>query len=1031
MSKIVNTPQRSARLAVALALACASVAAPVTFPQALAAQGVAPAGTEVITGTVLGQGDQPLGDVRVTITGTRLGAMTAPNGRYTITGVAPGTYEVRAQRIGYAAKVQQVTVTTGQAATANFTLEAVATALSEVVSVGYTQQERRTVSDAVSSVAAADVQSQPQATIEEKLRGRIPGVNVVATGEPGRGAQVIIRGMNFLAGISPLYVVDGVYMRQNPSLNPDDIESIDVLKDASAAAQYGAQAANGVIVITTKHGHGGATRLDANTYYGYQEVPKKLDLMSTAQWIPIAQQAYANGRLYDPGLVTPGGIATPPGFSTDWQDAILQRGYIQNTTLGASGGSDLANYLLSGGYTKQAGTVMRTGFDRYSLRVNSQGIAGKVHLGENMAVSRSSYVNMNGFPLIDAIRMIPIVPVYDRTTGSGYGFGNNSTPTFGTNPVGAQRIEDNTNNSNQLNGNVYAEVSPLSFLKYRFNFGIGYEDWNGRDFRRQAQVRMNTAPDSTELTELRDNTMTLLTENQLTFNNTFGPHSINATAAYTEQTQNYDRISASRRGYTNEDLQTINAGTIRIRNGSNDFDANLRSYLARANYTLLDRYILTGSVRRDGSSRFGPGNKYGTFGAGSVGWIISDEPFFNSAPFIRSLNYFKLRASYGSLGNQDFDNYQYESSITANRNYILGGTIVPGATQLSLANPEIRWQENREADVGIDIALMNSALSITADYYSALSKGLLVRAPLPPSSGSEQAPFVNAGSVKNAGVELGVTHKYDRGAFGLNSTLTLNTTRNRVVSLGNGSQPIPGGSFDVTRTVVGHPIGEFYVRKMTGIFQNAAEVAAACAQTGAQPGDVRYADLNGDCQINDSDLYFAGSGIPKMEGGLYFDSHWNAFEAKLGLRGSYGAKVFNAVRYWASRTDENANHFVGFSPWTPQNHSTTTPRALFGPAGASNAFAASDAYLESGSFLRIQQLEVGYRLPEMIGTGKLGFRTGQSRIYVSVNNLHTFTKYKGFDPEVLGSGDVLARGVDDGRIYPNVRTVTVGLSVRQ
>jgi hypothetical protein len=259
----------------------------------------------------------------------------------------------------------------------------------------------------------------------------------------------------------------------------------------------------------------------------------------------------------------------------------------------------------------------------------------------------------------------------------------------------------------------------------------------------------------------------------------------------------------------------------------------------------------------------------------------------------------------------------------------------------------------------------------------------------------------------------------------------MTTTHNRVVSLGNGSQPIFSNGLGVSRTAVGNAIGEYYVRKVAGIFQNAAEVAAACAQTGAQPGDVRYADLNGDCQINDSDLYFAGSGIPKMEGGLYFDSHWNAFEAKLGLRGSYGAKVFNAVRYWASRTDENANHFVGFSPWTPQNHSTTTPRALFGPAGASNAFAASDAYLESGSFLRIQQLEVGYRLPEMIGTGKLGFRTGQSRIYVSVNNLHTFTKYKGFDPEVLGSGDVLARGVDDGRIYPNVRTVTVGLSVRQ
>ena len=1032
MSKLVHIPQRSARLAVALALACAALVVPAVFPAAVEAQNV-PAGAGIITGTVSGQGNQPLGDVRVTVTGTRLGAMTAPDGRYTITGLAAGSYEVRAQRIGYAPQAQQVTVVEGQPATANFTLTAVATALSEVVSVGYTQQERRTVSDAVSSVSAADVQSQPQATIEEKLRGRVPGVNVVASGEPGRPAQVIVRGMNFLGGISPLYVVDGVYMRENPSLNPDDIETIDVLKDASAAAQYGAQAANGVIVITTKHGRGGATRIDANTYYGYQEVPNTLDLMNTQQWASIAQAAYAACRQASPGdpnCNTPTGIASPPSFSTDWQNALLQRGYIQNTTVGASGGSDLANYLISGGYTKQAGTVVRTGFDRYTLRVNSQGIAGKIHLGENMAVSRASYVNMNGFPLIDAIRMIPIIPVY-ANTNSGYGFGNDATPTFGTNPIGAQRIEDNTNNSNQLNGNVFAEAGLLSYLKYRFNFGVGFEDWNGRDFRRQAQVRMNTAPDSTELTELRDNTLTLLTENQLTFNNQFGPHNINATAAYTEQRQNYNRIQASRRGYTNENLQTINAGTIRIRNGSDNFDANLRSVLGRVNYTLLDRYILTGSVRRDGSSRFGPNNKYGTFGAGSVGWILSDEPFFGSMPFIRSLNYFKLRGSYGSLGNQDFLNYQYEASIAANHNYLLGGNIVPGATQLSLANPEIHWQENREADVGVDIAVMNSALSITADYYSALSKGLLVRAPLPLSAGSQEAPFVNAGSVKNAGFELGVTHKYDRGGFGLNSTLTLNTTRNRVVSLGNGSQPIPGGSFDVTRTAVGHAIGEFYVRKMTGIFQNAAEAAAACAQPGAQPGDVRYADLNGDCKLDGNDLYYAGNGIPKFEGGLYFDSHWSAFDAKLGLRGSYGAKVFNAVRYWASRTDENANHLVGFTPWTPTNHSTTTPRALFGPTGASNSYAASDQYLESGNFLRIQQLEVGYRLPPMIGTGAFGLRTGQSRLYLSVSNLHTFTSYTGFDPEVLGSGDVLARGVDDGRIYPNVRTVTIGLSVSQ
>ena len=1028
MSKIVHTPQRSACLAVALALACAAVAAAATFPTALAAQGVAPAGAATITGTVLGQGDQPLGDVRVSVTGTRLGAMTGPDGRYAITGVAAGSYEVRAQRIGYAPKAQQVTVGDGQSVTADFTLEAVATALSEVVSVGYTQQERRTVSDAVASVSAADVASQANATVEEKLRGRVAGVNVIASGEPGRPAQIVVRGQNFLAGtLGPLYVVDGMYMRENPNLNPDDIETIDVLKDASAAAQYGAQAANGVIVITTKRGHGGETRIGVDASYGYQDIPHQLDLMNATQWTNIARQAYTNG-----GVAAPAGILATPTTNTDWQSAIFQNGAIQNTTVNASGGSDVANYFVSGGYLKQTGTVLRTGFDRYSLRANSQGVKGRVRLGENMSVSRSAYKNLNGFPLVDAVRMIPGIPVYNRANASGYGYGSDSLPTFGTNPVGAQLSQDNTNNSNQLNGNLFAEASILRYLTYRFNFGVGFEDYNGTIFRRQDQLRLNTSPDSAELGETRDNTLQLLYENQLTFNNQYGRNGINATVAYTEQTNNYDRVTAGRRGYINPyQFETIDAGTQHVQNSGFKAEANLRSFLARANYTFADRYILTGSVRRDGSSRFGPGNRYGTFSAFSGGWVISDEGFYNAVPGSRFLNYLKLRASTGRLGNQDFANYQYAPTINVNINYPFNGLVNPGATGLSLANPNIKWQENRETNVGMDFALLNSALSIQMDYYQSKSNGLLVRAPLPPSSGSSDAPFVNAGAVKNAGFEVGATHKYDRGNFGLNTTLTMTTTKNRVVTLGNGAQPIPAGPFDVTRTAVGSSIGEYYVRKTAGIFQSAAEVAASCAQKNtAQPGDIRYVDLNNDCVIDDADRYNAGNAIPTLEGGLFWDAHWMAFDAKLGLRGSFGAKIFNLTRFWAERTDENNNHFVGFTPWTPQNHSTSTPRAVFGGAGAANNFAASDRWIESGNFVRIQNLEFGYRLPATIG-GRFGIHTGQSRLYVGVQNLHTFTDYSGYDPEVIGQGEVLARGVDDGRIYPNARTLTIGVSIVQ
>jgi TonB-linked SusC/RagA family outer membrane protein len=453
--------------------------------------------------------------------------------------------------------------------------------------------------------------------------------------------------------------------------------------------------------------------------------------------------------------------------------------------------------------------------------------------------------------------------------------------------------------------------------------------------------------------------------------------------------------------------------------------------LVRANYVYKGRYLFTGTLRRDGSSRFGPADRSGTFGAASLAWVMSEEGFYHAIPFLgSSVDYFKLRASHGVLGNEDIGDYQFSAPIQQNLNYLFGPTVVSsGATQITLANPGIRWQSNRETNVGLDLGLSHDRLTLSADYYVSTSDGLLVQAPLPWSLGVEGSPYVNAGTIRNTGFELSATHRLERGDFKLNTSLTVTTTRNRVLHLGNGGQPIFAGPFGVARTAEGSPIGTFWVLQTAGIFQDTAEVRAHGAQPGAKPGDVRYVDRNGDGRIDLDDRYAAGSATPDLTGGLFLDGHYRRVDFTLNLRGSLGGKIFNVARYWTDRMDDISNFRQGLAPWSPTNPSTTTPRAVIGPQGAMNANPLSDRWIESGSFLRIQNVSLGYAVPERI-VRALNLSTMEPRIYVNVQNLYTFTGFSNWDPETLGFSNPLARGVDDGAIYPNPRTVTFGIELR-
>jgi len=1028
---------------------CGLALLPCGAPSGLAPSVLAAQGTGVVTGTVTDEAGRPVAGATVEVAGTGRTAVTGPDGRYTITGVAPGTYQLRITAMGRAPQARAVTVTAGGTATADVQAAAQALGLEELVVVGYTTQSRRTVSDAVTTVSAEQLQDRQVATIEEALRGRVAGVNIVSSGEPGRNSTVIVRGQNFLSAADPLYVVDGMYTRQNPNLNPEDIESVEVLKDASAAAQYGAQSANGVIVIRTKRGRAGAPRISFNSYYGFQEVPNRIEMTGADEWLQLAREARSNAA--DPAIRATANQAFQPAFNTDWQDAVFQRGAITDQNVTVSGGTENASYLVGAGYFDQTGTIMNTGFERYSFRVNSEIRRGRLKVGQNASLSRSTRDNIVGFPLIDAVILTPVVGVRDPNNLSGYGFGagrdTDFTATFGTNPVGALEREDNTDVMNRVLGNLYGELSLFGGLSYRLNLGADYDDVNWRQFIRLRQIRQNTVQSYNEGRDRRDNRLSLLAENLLTYSGGRGEHQLNAVAGITEQSTRFRRVEAYGTTFPDEQITEISAATANLDNDAFSIPSALRGYLVRANYSFAERYLVTGTFRRDGSSRFGPQNKWGNFASGSVGWVLSEEDFYGSIPLLgTAADYMKLRASYGSLGNQDIGDFQYQARIIGNQSYPFGGGIATGATQIRLSNPDIRWQDQTQTNFGVDFSLLDNALNLNVDYYISKSDGLLVEAPIPRSLGSGWTqgvdntfggntlpPTVNAGSIRNTGFEIGAQYTMDRGDLRLNLGANLTTIDNEVVALGNGGQPIFAGFSNVSRTTVGGSIGEFFLIRTAGIFQSEAEVQAhknskgRVIQPNAKPGDVRYLDINDDGQINNDDRQVAGSPIPDFEGGLSLDATFRRFNVGLAMRGSQGAEIFNVARYWNERGDENHNFRAGYTPWRPGNNSEN-PRLVFGGEGASNARSNSDRWLESGSYLRIQNLVVGYEVPEAL-TGRLGLGTERTRVYLNVQNLHTFSGFSNWDPEVRGFDSPLSRGIDDGRIYPNPRTVTIGVDL--
>jgi TonB-linked SusC/RagA family outer membrane protein len=967
---------------------------------------------------------QPISGAQVQVVGTTLGASTNNQGEYIIRGVSASTVTVRAQRIGFSPQSHQVTVGDGATATSDFVLRPIATSLSQVIVIGYGSSSRRDVSGAMTTVSGSDLVGTPVAGIDAALQGKAPGVQVTQNaGNPGNGISVRIRGSaSVSASNQPLYVVDGVPIQQEDfsqlgfdgqnltavtSLNPDEIESITVLKDAASAAIYGSRASNGVILITTKRGQAGKAKITFNAYTGMQNVSERVPMLTGKQYVEYMAEGAVNDG-YDPadyGFVA----GVDDTTNTDWQDAIFRQAPVQNLNLGISGGSDRMKYYVAGSYFNQEGTVIGSSYQRGNARANLDFDASdRLAISTSVGLSREQNYRIQGDGSLEgivtnAIGNQPQFPVRNAD-GSftdpdlGLQYPNSvALATYNSSPTTTQRtlanVEARYNVTNSLifTGRAGADVLTLH-----------ERDWESPLVPGTYAASVNGIGKSGYSTGNR-----FLGEGFLTYNGNLGSNGNWTLTAGASLERNNDELNFVR-GEQFSSPELHDAGSAA---NVTDYDAsrsqhNLVSYFSRANFSYLERYLLTASLRRDGSSRFGQNNKYGTFPAVSLGWVITSEPFLS--PLAR-LGTIKLRGSYGVTGNEGIGNYAYLATYGA-ANY---GTL-PGISPNNFANPDLKWEQTKEVDFGFDWNMFGGRVTLIGDYYNKKTSNLLVARPITGTSGFTSF-FDNVGDVKNTGTELQLTtnniQSAQPGGLTWTTDFSISTNKNTVTSLYD-DQPLYGGVRSVNSVRVGAPLGAFYLEKFMGV--------------DPETGDAIYQDTNGDGSVTADDRVLAGNAQPTYWGGFTNTFTWKNFDLKGFFQFSGGNKVFNAMRLFADDGGYSYDNKLDYvlSRWQKPGDITSEPRASFD--GLSGARDISTRMLESGSYTRLQEITVGYRLPQSF-INFAGLRN--TRLYVSGHNLATFTGYRGYNPDVNSNGSSSSFGLGtDFYAYPLARTYSVGIS---
>ncbi|MBN2521723.1 MAG: TonB-dependent receptor [Bacteroidales bacterium] len=995
-------------------------------------------GQQTVEGTILSEADgTSLPGVNVYNKSTTQGTVTDLDGHYSIVASVGDSLFFT-----FVGMEEKKLVFNGESLL-NISLKTLSIELDELVLIGYGYQKKSVVTGAIASVKSEDIEKTSNLRVENALQGKVAGVQVTSSsGQPGEPLTVRVRGTGTTGNPDPLYIVDGFQTGSIDYLNPSDIESIEILKDAASASIYGARGANGVVLIRTKSGQKGKMQVTYNMYYGIQNPIKKLDLLNAKEYGILMNEAANNAgrpRIFD----DPDSL----GVGTDWQEEIFYRNApIREHSLTVSGGSDQATYSSSFSYFNQDGIVGedKSNFERYSFRLNTDQGLGRFSYGARIYYSqiRKRGIEPNlefGQPLSSALNIDPVTPV------------KNEDGTWGESPYIAQEV---VNPAAQLDiihgkykidkmiGNIYGELEVFKNFKVKSNLGVDYAYDVNDNYQPAYRLNSSVRNEISSVGKTMNRYYTWNWENIISYFKSFNEHTVTALAGMSIMEHKGENLSGSKEGLltNNPDQAYIDMAKNpdSERAGGGAWHSALMSYFGQVHYSFANTYLFTGTLRLDGSSKFGSENRYALFPSVSVGWVLSEEDFFfPSAEFV---NFTKLRVSWGQNGNQEIGDYKYTSLIVSNSNYYWGepSVLVNGAQPANIDNPEIKWETSEQINAGMDFRFFKNKLSFTFDWYNKKTKGLLVEAPIPGYIGN-YPPTVNAGDVVNRGVELELGYKNHTGDFNYSISYNMSYNKNEVTYIGNAEGIIHGAGVgttmtDVCRAEEGYPIAYFWGYEVEGVFQNYEEINAynidgTLIQPLARPGDFKFKDNNGDGQITDEDRVMIGNPNPDVFIGLNLGAEYKRFDLNLFFQGAFGHQLFYGVR----RNDLNMANYDSemWNRWLGEGSTNDYPRVTLNDQNG-NLSKPSDYYVYDASYLRLKNIQLGYSFPIQFGKVLI---VKKARIWLAAQNILTFTKYKGFDPEVGARprednvrSNPLDVGIDRG-VYPQAWTVMVGANI--
>jgi TonB-linked SusC/RagA family outer membrane protein len=1034
------------------------------------------------TGKVVSETGEPLVGVTVKIKDTAKGALTDEAGNFTIELIPNVANTLIFSYLGYEEQMVRLDAGAASKNPLNVAMKPSSTSLNSVVIVGYGSRSKRELTGSVASVTSKDIKEQSVTSFDQALVGKMAGVQVFqTTGTPGGSVSIRIRGINSIsAGSNPLFVIDGVPISNdtrsasggangyeqpfNPlsSINPSDIESIDVLKDAASAAIYGSRGSTGVVLITTKKGKSGRLTVNYDGSYGVQEVEKYVKVLDAYQYAQTVYDGHnnayfdvnPNGLPTDPNSVRGSNPAThiPPQIlpylagqqgltNTNWQKEIFRQAPMQNHTISIGGGNENATFLFSGNYFNQEGIVINNDLKRYSSRFRVDAKANKFKFGanfnpsysENNAVSSegpwASALAVGGI-VATAVGYSPLFPVYnpdgtftDSVNTWGYGQTNQ------LNPVAMATLMKDKIKNFRLLATTYADYEIVKGLNYRLTLASDINSFR-RDFFRPSNLPTQGLVGPSVATGFSNTNQYVnwLAENTLNYSKIFDLHKVDVIAGYSAQKENQDFNSVTANNFPTNAVSTVNAG--QIASGSSTTQQwSLLSYLTRVQYSYDGRYLLSASIRRDGSSRFGKNNKWATFPAASAAWVVSNERFFEKVKAITNL---KIRASYGLTGNFQIPNYGSLAQLNnTNSNYILGnGSLVNGISVATAANPDLSWENTASADMGIELGFFENAINFTFDIYKANTTDLLLNLPVAGASGFSSY-LQNIGAMTNKGIELGINYNKRWGNWGLEGNANYTTNKNEVTKLGPSGAPIiqtggTGNTYYITQ--IGQPISSYYVYNVIGIYKDAEDLANSAKTTNTtKVGDFKFEDVNADGKIDANDRKIVGNYLPDFTFGFSNTVRYKGLDLSFAIQGSYGAEVMALAKRHLANVEGNFNNITEILDYykSPTDQGSGYINRANRLATGGNGITSS-WHVEDASYLRIRNIGLGYNVPaNLINKARISV----ARVYANVQNVHTFTKYPFFNPETNNRPDNSLIAGEDYGSYPLARTYTLGLNV--